>query len=117
MTRQDEAIALVLRLMRVTRTTDMAKQILDQYSQMVPNIPDSFWDEIDPDEFLDLLIPIYTRHLTTEDMRAIIAFYESLAGQKILDKTPAIMEDSMKAGERWGLELAKRWEEKYVLVC
>jgi len=116
MDHQDEAIALVLRLMKINRTTDMASNMINQYRQMLPDIPDSFWDEIDPDEFSDLLIPIYTRHLTIEDMRASIEFYESPAGQKLLDKTPAIMEDSMKAGEQWGLELGRKWEEKHALV-
>jgi len=116
MNHQDEAIALALRLIKVNRTTDMSKQMIDQYRQIIPDIPNSFWDEIDPEEFIDLMIPIYTRHLTTEDMRASISFYESAAGQKILDKTPAFMEESMKVGEQWGRELARRWEEKHDVV-
>lgn len=115
MDHQDEAIALTLRLMRANRTNQMTKQMTDQYRQMLPDIPDSFWDGIKPDEFVDLMIPIYTRHLTTEDMRAVIEFYESPAGQKILDKTPAIMEEFMKAGEQWGRELARKWEDKHDL--
>lgn len=115
MDHQDEAIALTLRLMKANRTNQMTKQMIDQYRQMLPDIPDSFWDGIDADEFADFMIPIYTRHLTTEDMRAVIEFYESSAGQKILDKTSAIMAESMKVGEQWGLELARQWEEKHDL--
>lgn len=113
MDHQNEAIALAVRLMEANRTLYMSKHMLDQFRQISPDIPDAFWDQIDPEGFVDLMIPIYTKHLTTEDMRAAIEFYESSAGKRILDKTPAMMEESMRAGEQWGIELAERWEKKH----
>lgn len=79
----------------------------------MPDIPDDFWDAIDPKELEDLIVPIYAKHFTAEDLRAAIEFHESPAGNKILDKAQIVMEESMKAGEQWGRELSRRWEETH----
>lgn len=39
------------------------------------------------------LIPIYQKHLAAVDVDAYIAFYQSPAGQHLLDQQPAIMEE------------------------
>jgi hypothetical protein len=49
------------------------------------------------DELFDAMIPIYQRHLTHSEVRAVIAFYETPVGQKILNETPAISAESMQA--------------------
>ena len=42
------------------------------------------------DELIDAVIPVYQRHLTHADVRAIIDFYNSEAGQKYLKELPII---------------------------
>jgi hypothetical protein len=39
------------------------------------------------------------RHLTKTDLEAVIAFYKSSAGQKILKEQPAMMAEGMQAGQ------------------
>ena len=46
------------------------------------------------DELIDAMIPIYQRHLTHADVRAIIDFYNSEAGQKYLKEVPIISAES-----------------------
>lgn len=113
---QNGAIAVALELMKANRTTDMQKHMISQFRRMIPDIPDSFWDTVDPSVLIDKLVPVYVKHLTIEDMKAAIAFFQSTAGQKILDKTPAISEESMKIGEQLGKELVEQWEEKHDVV-
>ena len=48
-------------------------------------------------EMLEDLIPIYQKHLTKQDVAAIVGFYSSPAGQHFLDKMPSMTQEAMKA--------------------
>jgi hypothetical protein len=48
-------------------------------------------------EMLQATIPVYQRHLTKGDLDAMIAFYSSPVGQKILHEQPAMVQESMDA--------------------
>ncbi|MBB5634546.1 hypothetical protein HDF26_002784 [Pedobacter cryoconitis] len=54
------------------------------------------------EDLLDLLSPIYQKHLSKEDIDSITAFYKTPAGKKFAEKTPVIMQESMQAGRMWG---------------
>jgi hypothetical protein len=45
--------------------------------------------------------PIYTRHFTAEEIKAIVAFYESPAGRRLLEESPALLQESLAAAEQW----------------
>jgi hypothetical protein len=47
------------------------------------------------DEMLDDMTTVYKRHLSSSDVDAYIAFYQSPAGQHLLDAQPAIMQEYM----------------------
>ena len=49
------------------------------------------------DQLVEDMIPVYQKHLTKNDVDALIAFYSSASGQKILHDMPAIMAESMEA--------------------
>ena len=51
------------------------------------------------------LIPIYKKHFTQEDVKAIIAFYETPAGKKLAEQTPQITVESMQFTQTWGMGL------------
>ena len=59
-----------------------------------------------------LAIPIYDKHFTLEELRAILAFYETPAGRAMLAKLPLVLHESMEAGKalggRIGEETARR---------
>ena len=48
-------------------------------------------------EMLEATVPVYQRHLTKADLDAMVAFYSSPIGQKILHEQPAMVEESMEA--------------------
>jgi uncharacterized protein len=48
-------------------------------------------------EMLEATIPVYQRHLTKADLDAMVAFYASPVGQKILHEQPAMVQESMEA--------------------
>jgi hypothetical protein len=47
------------------------------------------------EEILEDFLPAYQKNLTKADINAIVGFYSSPAGQRLLDKTPKITEDGM----------------------
>ena len=46
---------------------------------------------------LDDMVPVYQRHLTKSDVDALITFYSSPAGQKLVREMPAMTLESMQA--------------------
>jgi hypothetical protein len=48
-------------------------------------------------EMLAATIPVYQHHLTKADLDAMVAFYSSPVGQKILHEQPAMVQESMVA--------------------
>jgi len=49
------------------------------------------------DEMMNDMIPVYARHLTKSDVDAMISFYSSPTGQKLLREMPTIMSESIQA--------------------
>lgn len=47
------------------------------------------------------LARIYARHFTTEEIRGLIAFYESPLGRKVTDTLPAVSQESMQVAMEW----------------
>lgn len=50
------------------------------------------WEEMRP-----VYLDVYKKTYTREDVRAITKFYESAAGQRMLEKNPALMQNIMSA--------------------
>jgi len=48
-------------------------------------------------EMLDAMVPVYQKHLTKGDVTALIAFYNSPTGQKVLREMPEVMQEAMEA--------------------
>jgi hypothetical protein len=68
----------------------------------VDQLCDRIFKTLPVDEMMDAIVPIYQKHLTKEDLAAVVAFYSSPAGQKILREMPAIMSEAMQAGGEVG---------------
>jgi hypothetical protein len=47
-------------------------------------------------EMMDATIPVYQRHMKKADLEAMVAFYSSPAGQRILREQPAMVRESME---------------------
>lgn len=112
--------ALARELLEVSGAGEMGLQVVRQMVQSFtaanPEVPQEFWDgfveEVDPRELEEMVLPIYTKHLTAEEMEATIEFYRTPVGQSILQKMPVVMAESIKIGQQWGMELAQRAMEK-----
>lgn len=105
----------VRRLMALTGAEDTGKQMLDimtgHFAQM-PHIPKGFMEKFrevaEQESIVDLLVPVYMKHLSEEDLDAAIAFHESPAGKRFLAAQPQLMQEAKEIGEQWGVGLAEK---------
>lgn len=110
----------VLELLKLSGSGDIGKQyfvsIMDQFQQLFDDVPQVFWEEaknlMDPNELMELIIPIYERNFTEEEIEGLIAFYKSPLGQKLVKEQPIILQESMRAGEIFGEEFSTRVVDK-----
>jgi hypothetical protein len=92
------------------------QNMMNTYRSTYTNVDPSFWDdfmkEVQPDDLVNLVIPVYDRNFTAEEIDGMVAFYSSPVGQKVLAKMPAVMQQSMQVGQTWGAELGKKVIQK-----
>ncbi|PCK09824.1 MAG: hypothetical protein COA42_01865 [Alteromonadaceae bacterium] len=95
----------------------MMGQMLPALKSMAPDAPDAFWADfiagVDGDEIENMIIPVYQKYMTGEDVEAINTFYDTKAGKKLITVQPAIMQESMVLGQQWGESLARDLMAKY----
>jgi hypothetical protein len=62
---------------------------------------DSFFEQVlrdyDFEAIVDEMIPAYQRHLTKADVAAMLAFYNTPTGQKVIKEMPLIMSEATQA--------------------
>lgn len=103
-------------LLEVDGTCETSQQItramLEQMKRFMPPAPEGFWDDflkgVDYGEFVDLLVPIYARHMSHEDVKGLIAFYQTPLGRRIVKSEAAITPEAMLAGMTWGQQLGRK---------
>lgn len=111
-----EKVRDIRRLLDLTGAGNLGAQVMDQmlgsFKQSNPTVPAKFWDdlrrEMNVGQLTELVVPIYDRHLSHDDVKQLIAFYESPAGRKLIAVQPQIVAESMKAGQEWGRAAAER---------
>lgn len=94
-------------------TTDaMFGQIVVQFKASKPEVTDAKWAALKKDvfdvevaELNKQLIPVYKKHFTQEEVKAIVAFYETPAGKKLAEKTPMVTMESMQLSQTWAMSL------------
>jgi len=63
----------------------------------VNKLLDSMMKEMPFDEMMEAMVPAYQKHFTKGDMDALIAFYSTPTGQKVLQELPAVTAEGMQA--------------------
>src|SRR5712692_7063972 len=110
----------ILRLFRVMDTQTQVRQVMEQVMQQMRTLnreqlkkrrPDIAEDDLahmdkeseeiaksfPVDQIMEDMIPVYQKHLTKGDVDAMIAFYSSHTGKKLLREMPAISAEGMQA--------------------
>lgn len=94
----------------------MTISMKENYQKNFPDTPTEFWDnffkEMKGDDLINLIVPIYDKHFTEEDINALVAFYDTPVGKKMVEKLPLIMQESITVGQKWGKEIAEKVIQK-----
>lgn len=107
--------AKVRKLLELTGAGKLGMQVIDgmmaTWRQAIPDVPKEFWDsfraKVKPDDLVNMLAPVYEKHISEADLDTLIAFFDSPAGRRYIEKQPFIVADSMKVGQEWGERLAQ----------
>jgi len=110
----------ILRLFRAMNTEQQVREVMQQVlaqsrslsreaiKQRHPDVTDAELDRMDKEsaemtasfpvaELIQDMVPVYQNHLNKADVNAMIAFYSSPTGKKLLREMPAISAEGMKA--------------------
>lgn len=116
------------RLMEVTRAADMSRQMGDLMAQQIVQLtgvstPESvarcrviaaeaIKEMLASGDLLADLVPVYARHFSHQDVRDMIAFYETPLGVKTLEVMPKLMQESMQVGQQWAIRVMPGIQER-----
>ena len=95
------------------------EQMFVMFKQQYTEVPNETWSELEKEfsetsinDLTDMLTPVYQQHLSPEDIKNIILFYQTPAGKKFAEKTPFIVQESMQIGQQWGEKIGKKFVER-----
>lgn len=102
--------AEIRKMLELTGTAKMMNKIMDQmmatFRARNSQVSSDFWDqeekEINTEDLVNKMIPLYDKYYSLEDLKAVNVFYQSPAGQRVLAATPQIMQESVQIGQTWG---------------
>jgi hypothetical protein len=115
----------IRQLMDVTGAKDLGKQLMDagiaqfraSVTESQPDNPRAkqfadafaqrFEKHFDPHALTETVIPIYDKHLSSEDLRELLAYYQSPFGQRMLKVLPEVARESQAAGFKLGQKAAQ----------
>jgi len=109
----------IYKLISLTNASSLGKELMDalfkgltldaKFNQI---IKEEMMSELNFGELGDLLVPVYDRNFTHEDIKSLIAFYETPIGKKLISVLPSVTKETMVVGQTWGEKMAIRLEGK-----
>jgi len=108
--------AAIREVLQLTGAAALGMQVMEQMrpalEKAIPNVPASFWNEfmaeVRPDELVDIIVPVYSKHFTLDELEQLVQFYKTPVGRRVIDEMPAVMKESMAAGQEWGRQIGAR---------
>jgi hypothetical protein len=95
-----------------TLMDQMMSQMIGEFRKSMPNVPSEFWDtaeeEFRQEPFMPLVMPLYDKYFTEEDLDVIVVFYKSPTGQRLIKTLPQLTAESMQIGQQWGQRVVGR---------
>ena len=104
---------LIREFLHVTQYDTITLQSVDQMiagmKAAMPQAPAEFWTtfraKIHIEDLIQMVLPIYDKYYTKEDLTELLKFYASPLGQKVIAATPGISRESVIAGQAWGAKI------------
>lgn len=71
-----------------------ATQKREQIQGMINEMLDGIFKDYSADSILKDMVPIYQRHLSASDVEALVSFYSTPTGQRLLHELPAVLSET-----------------------
>jgi hypothetical protein len=114
---QDNYKSLLIDYMTAQGQFETFNATIDQMGSMMGvTIKESDKEEFTKDvmgSLIDLLVPVYKKHFSEQDLKDAIEMYKTPIGKKISEKTPIIAQETMQTSMQWGMELSQKMQ-KYI---
>lgn len=95
------------------------KQMFTIFKQQYPSLEVEIWTDLEKEfsktslnELTKMLVPVYSKYMTLEDLNELIKFYNTPTGKKYAKSTPLITQESMQVGKQWGMKIGQDFVEK-----
>jgi hypothetical protein len=75
-------------------------QVERDFDAIAPLLLDGFNARMN--ELIEQIAVLYARNFTADELREVVAFYRRPTGQKFVQKLPAVTQESMVLGQRFG---------------
>ena len=115
LTSQDNYKSLLINYMTAQGQVETFNATIDQMGSMMGvTIKESDKEEFTKDvmgSLIDLLVPVYKKHFSEQDLKDAIEMYKTPIGKKISEKTPIIAQETMQASMQWGMELSQKMQK------
>ena len=112
---QENYNSLLIEYMTAQGQFETFNATIDQMGTMMGvTIKDEDREEFTNDvmgSLIELLVPVYQKHFTVEDLKDAIQMYKTPIGKKISEKTPIIAQETMQASMQWGMELSQKMQK------
>ena len=112
---QENYKSLLIEYMTAQGQFETFNATIDQMGTMMGvTIKDEDREEFTNDvmgSLIELLVPVYQKHFTVEDLKDAIQMYKTPIGKKISEKTPIIAQETMQASMQWGMELSQNMQK------
>ena len=112
---QENYKSLLIEYMTAQGQFETFNATIDQMGTMMGvTIKDEDREEFTNDvmgSLIELLVPVYQKHFTVDDLKDAIQMYKTPIGKKISEKTPIIAQETMQASMQWGMELSQKLQK------
>jgi hypothetical protein len=103
----------------VDRELKSVEPLLARMKQQMPNIPEKVWKDVEVEfrkvftreTIIDMYAPIYSRHFEPDEVRRLLAFYNSPVGKKLVAETPTIEIEAFIDGMQRGINIGEKIRE------
>lgn len=80
----------------------------DYQDKLIPLFFEKFQSKMKADDLMNLLIPIYDKYLSKEDIDGLVQFYQTQVGKKMVSVLPQLVIETQTAAMNMGQELGRR---------
>jgi len=105
-------IPILMKNMKATMLIGRSPEFVRDFEAAMPTLMAAFDSRYG--EFTDLMAGIYATNFTAPELQDMTAFYRTPTGQKVLRTLPAIAQQSVQAGQAWGLRIGEEIKQRMI---